>query len=236
MIAITSIPPVHKNGDHIQNCIATWFNQGYEVHSLNHKEEIEILAPLYPKVKFFPTQRTHKAILGKHYVLISALIDHAKDQDSEHFLFINADVEIYDPYKIQDKLKEWSNDAVIVMHREDYLDDVNMSSRYALGLDGFFINKKFLDIYPQSLMCMGQCFWDYWIPFKAKRSGVKVYSPTQSYLFHKEHTAQYNDANWRTFGEIFMHENGLEKNFKGKGVGAMSFAVHREIITNYTSI
>lgn len=230
MIAITSIPPVHKNGDHIQNCIATWFNQGYEVHSLNHKEEIEILSPLYPKVKFIATQRTHKAILGKHYVLISALIDHAKDQDSEHFLFINADVEIYDPHKIQDKIINLSKEGIVYVHRQDYTEDVNINKKYMLGMDGFFINKKYLDLYPQTRMCMGQCFWDFWVPFHACRSGIKIYSPKAEYLYHLEHSIQYSEDLWQKFGQIMMHE--VELSNKYNRVNVFASAVYNEIIKN----
>ena len=47
-----------------------------------------------------------------------------------------------------------------------------MGKRYDLGFDGFFINKKWLHIFPQSILCLGQCFWDFWVPYQSILAGV----------------------------------------------------------------
>lgn len=230
MIAITSISPSHRHGDHQRNCIQSWINLGYEVHSLNHPDEIKELKAHYPDVKFIPTHRTHKVMLGKHYVLISAMIDHAKDQEDEHFLLINSDVELYDTATTTEKLKTLSQDGVIVMHRHDYEDDPQYNKRYVQGMDGFFLNKKWLNTYPQSLMCMGQCFWDYWVPYTAITKGVKTFILSDPYLYHKAHNAQYSPADWSRFADIMMCEANIKNH---PNPGKFSDAIYRVIMTNH---
>lgn len=237
MIAITSISPVHIHGDHQQNCIQSWINAGYEVHSLNHRDEIERIKEFYPQVKFFPTHRTHLKTLGKPYVIISALIDHAKEQKDDHYLLINSDIEIYDKDSVTtNNLKRWSEDGIIVIHRQDYDQDINYFRQYVDGIDGFFLNKKWLDVYPQTLLCMGQCFWDYWMPWIPIRQNVKVFTPSAPYLFHKMHNAQYSPDNWKKFGKIMMTETGMDKNFINKTVGQFSDAIKREWSSNYIAV
>lgn len=231
MIAITSISPSHLNGDHQRNCIQSWINAGYEVHSLNHPDEIKEMKSFYPKVKFFPTHRTHKVMLGKHYVLISAMIDHAKDQEDDYFLLINSDIEIYETSATTDKLKRLSQDGVIVIHRHDYEEDPQYNKRYLQGMDGFFLNRKWLDTYPQSLMCMGQCFWDYWVPYIAITKGIKTFILSDPYLYHKEHNVQYSPAEWARFAEIMMCETGIKNH---SHPGKFSDAIYRVIMTNHT--
>lgn len=234
MIAITSISPAHVNQAHQKNCVQTWINAGYKPVSLNHPDEIAVLQPQFPGVEFVPTHRTHKVLLKKHYVLISAMIDYAKERGEDYNLLINSDIEIYDMGSTTDKLKTMSEEGVIVMHRNDYKEDPNKFNEYSAGLDGFFINKKWLDIYPQSRLCMGQCFWDYWMPFTSLRSNVKTFLLHDAYLFHKEHPVQYSVENWQKFGEIMMHETDMSKRFNH--VGKFSDAIYKEINSNWKRV
>lgn len=211
MIAITSISPGHRLGtEHQQACIKTWFDAGYKVYSLNAVEEVEGLKPLYPGVEFIATRRHHKKLMGRPYVLVSAILDFAAETGEDYTLILNSDIEIVGSPAITDKLKATSEQGVIYIHRVNYDTDKAAGKMYMEGVDGFFINKKWLDIFPQSQLCLGQCFWDFWVPYVvSKEKEAHLYRLSDNYLYHKMHPIQYNRKEWEYTGEIFKVEARL---------------------------
>ena len=124
MIAITSISPGHANFENQFNAVESWKQAGYKVISLNSKEEI-VKLKTFKEVEFVETTRTNERIFDKPYVLISAIIDHLKTIDGEHFLIINSDIIINDPFKIESTLKKTSEKGVVVMNRADFSNDIS---------------------------------------------------------------------------------------------------------------
>jgi hypothetical protein len=225
MIAITSISPSHKNFDSQLKAIDSWQKAGYEVVSLNALEEIENLKG-FKGVKFIPTDRHNKRIFGKPYVIVSAIIDYLKDVKSEYSLIINSDIIIHDSDNVTDKLKTWSKDGIIIMNRRDFEQDINNSKVYELGFDGFFINEKFLSVFPQTLLCLGQCHWDFWLPYIASIEGVKLLNLNEPYIYHKLHNVQYSRQNWERTGEIVRAEIGM---LKYRNISQVSGMMYRQI-------
>lgn len=211
MIAITSISPGHKNFDNQRVAIDSWINAGYEVVSLNVAEEIEVLEKEFKGVKFVPTFRHTKHIFGKPYVTASALIDYIKEAKSKYSLLINSDIIIDDQKNSIEKIKEDSETGIIIMNRRDFINSLSEGVVYDRGFDGFFINYKWIDIFPQTILSLGQCFWDYWVPYSAIVNKVKVMKLKEPYLFHKKHNVQYSVDQWRRTGDIFKAEMGLAK-------------------------
>lgn len=233
MIAITSISPGHKNFENQFNAIASWIEAGYKVISVNSKAEIEKLQD-FKNVEFVETARTNEKLFGKPYVIVSAIIDHLKTRDEDHFLIINSDILIYDVENFTNSIKDISEKGLVIMNRADYSEDIQMAKRYELGFDGFFINKKWLHVFPQSVLCLGQCFWDFWVPYQAVLAGVDIFRLNEPYLFHKIHPVQYSVANWVATGEIFRGEvSCLDKKITTfKAVDRMSSYVYNRIKQN----
>lgn len=227
MIALTSISPSHRLGtEHQQACIKSLQDAGYVVYSLNKPEECGELKSLYKDVVFVPTDRHHEKLLGRPYILISALLDFAKTIKDEHFLLLNSDIEIEDKHNVTDKLKTLSDTGVVYLHRYNYNQTKENAAIYNEGIDGFFIHKKWLNIFPQSLMCMGQCFWDYWLPYNVARTeSAKLYKINEPYLYHKTHPIQYSYKDWEYFGEIMKVESKL---FNLNRADKIAHAVRRE--------
>jgi len=225
MIAITSIAPGHKNFENQLIAIESWKNAGYEVVSLNAPEEIESLQG-FTGVKFVSTQRHNKKIFGKPYVIVSAIIDYLKEIKSKHSLIINSDIIISDVGNYTQRLKDLSEEGVIIMNRLDYEEDITKAKIYEEGFDGFFINEKHLDSFPQTLLCLGQCHWDYWLPYTASVNGVKIIRSKEPYIFHKKHNAQYSKDNWIRTATIFRAEIGM---LKFQNVGQVTGMVYRHI-------
>jgi hypothetical protein len=231
MIAITSISPSHANFQSQFDAINSWIEAGYKVVSLNSKEEIEALKG-FVEVDFVETSRTNEVLFKKPYVLISAIIDYAKELDEECVLIINSDVIIKDSGNQAEYLKSISKEGIVIINRYDFENDLSEGKKYEQGFDGFFINKKWLHIFPQSVLCMGQCFWDFWIPYQSILSKVPVFKIQEPYLYHRSHGAQYSTENWLATGEIFRGEVSCrEKKIAGfRDVSRMSSYVFQKII------
>lgn len=234
MVAITSISPGHKNFDSQLNAVKSWVKAGYKVVSLNSKEEIATLKQ-FKDVEFVETNRTNQRLFKKPYVVISAIIDYLKSRSEDHFLIINSDIIINDVMQFTTNLKDISETGIIIMNRHDFNDHMEDGIRYDRGFDGFFINKKWLEIFPQSVLCLGQCFWDFWVPYQAVLAGVPIYRLNELYLFHKRHTIQYSNENWLATGEIFRGELApIDKQItKFKDVPRMSAHVYNTIKANW---
>lgn len=214
MIAITSISPGHKNFENQKKAVQSWKAHGYTPVSLNNPKEIEVLEKDFLEVKFIPTLRTNEVLFGKPYVLISAIIDHIKEAGYEHTLIINSDIIINDVLRFTDEIKRISEDGLVIMNRHDFSENMDLGKAYEKGFDGFFINKKWIHIFPQSILCLGQCFWDFWVPYVATLNSVNIYRLNEPYIFHKVHAIQYSPKDWESTGKIFQMEMGrLNKQF-----------------------
>lgn len=227
MIAITSISPGHMNFSNQQKAVESWIKAGYEVVSLNAPEEIEALK-YFDNVKFVKTERHNKKIFGKPYVIVSAIIDYLKEVKSEHSLIINSDIIIKDP-AYTDKLIELSDTGIVVLNRYDFDNDFENPRMYALGYDAFFINGKYLDSLPQTILCLGQCHWDFWLPYTASINGVQIIRSKEPYIYHQRHNVQYSKENWIRTAEILRSEIGM---FKYKNAGQVTGVVDMHLRKN----
>lgn len=212
-LAITSISPTHVNGDVQFTATKSWENLGYLPVSLNHPSEIEILKDQYPHVRFVPTVRTMEGIFGKKYVSINAMMDYAKEQDFENILLINSDI-ILEFSLAYNKLTAFRltlcHDHIVVIKREDFSkDDRSDAKRYDFGMDGFMMHKKFLTIFPQSIYCMGQTWWDFWVPYTAIKNKIPIYLVREAMAFHKSHGTQYSAQEWHRMTNYFQWEQNM---------------------------
>lgn len=220
MIAITSVSPTHVHSEIQQGAIDSWVKLGFKCYSFNNKSESDLLRKKYKNIEFIETDKTMEQSFGKPYVSITSMIDWAKTQDSELFCLINSDIELVDDSRLLTKIANKSTSSVIVSNRHDYTKSKKKLTQYLAGIDVFFLNKKHLSIYPQSLFCMGQCFWDYFIPFVALRNDYEVIMLQNKFALHKLHAVQYSHENWEKTANIFAIENDLP--FKGQAVEQMS--------------
>lgn len=230
MIACTSISPTHINKDIQTEAVNSWINLGMKVYSFNCKAEVMQLKPLYPQVTFIETFRTMDMTYGKPLVAINAVLDWCKDQEDMEFCLINSDIEIRADEGIIGRIREKMGRSIVLCNRNDYIEDKNaLNNPYLLGIDIFFIHKKWMSFYPQSMHCFGMTFWDYYIPFVALKSGIDVIFVDQKIALHKAHPAQYSNESWLKSGRYFLWEQGLYQFSDTKGIGQMSTYVYNFI-------
>lgn len=204
MYFLTSISPKHANNDVQLNAVLSWSKLG-TVYSFNTKDECDKLSALYPEVNFIKTDRTMEHYFGKPYVSISAIFDWCKTQDHDNFCLINSDIELKTDSSTIERIKTNINeDKIVLANRVNYDSDYSAGHRYLDGIDVFFLNKNTIVVFPQTLFCLGQCFFDYYIPYYASLKGYELIFLKQNIAFHKNHNAQYKPDDWIKTGQHFM--------------------------------
>lgn len=227
MVAVTSISPVHVNKDIQAQAVQSWIDCGMKVYSINNKDECKKLAPIYPNVTFVETQRTMEETFGKPYVSLSAIFDWCKTQKDNVFCLINSDIELKtDKETIERIEKKAIDNNLILANRVNYVSDYK-GSRYLAGIDVFFMNKQIIHSFPQNLFCLGQCHFDYYIPYHASQKGYNLIFLRQDIAFHKEHGAQYKQDDWVRTGQHFIWLSELYQ-FTNQ-VGRMSTHIYNYI-------
>lgn len=232
MICITSISPNHVNRDQQLKAVKSWIDLGCEVVSFNHASELEQLKDKYKTVNFIATDRTMELTYGKPLVSISAILDWAKSQQEEHYCIINSDIELKTDSQTMVRIREQMNHSIVLCNRVNYENEIKEGKEYLFGIDVFFVHKKFVHLYPQSMHCFGQCFWDYEIPFTAAKKGVEIVFLKQQIAFHKNHLVQYKDDDWRKAGRYFLWHHELYQFDDIHGIGKMSTYVYNFIYNN----
>lgn len=202
MIFVTSIAPHHINEGIQLKSVNSWIEAGYKVYSFNHISEIEKLQEMYSDVNFIPTNRTQKEIFGKHYVCINAIFDWALE-NKENICLINSDIELKAEKNLMIRIEKKIETSIVMANRVNYDSDYN-GSQYHQGIDAFFISWKNLSFYPQTSFCLGNCHFDYFIPYWAIGMGVETFFVKQDIIYHKNHAAQYNQDNWVRTGQHLM--------------------------------
>jgi len=210
MLAITSISPFHINNGIQQKAVNSWKKLGMSCSSFNHSSEITFLKD-YKGVNFVVTEKTMQHVFKKPYVSINAMLGWAKEQNEEHFCLINSDIELdFNKHLLQKIKLELDKDKVVIAHRNDYIKNKKAAQPYVLGIDVFFLNKKHLEIFPPSLFCMGNCHWDYNMPFTALKNDIEVINLQNTFAYHKKHDVQYSAKNWEATGRYFAQEHGID--------------------------
>ena len=228
MIFCTSISPTHVNKDIQLKAIKSWQELGGHVYSFNHPSEIAQLKSQYNHVTFIHTDRTFELTYGKPLVSISAVLDWIKANTNTHFCIINSDIELRMNSEMLLRIREEMKTSIVLANRIDY-EENNSGKEYYYGIDVFFIHKQFIGLYPQSMFCFGQCFWDYEIPYKALKSGVEVTFIKQQIAWHKAHKMQYNNDDWAKSGRYFLWHNNLYQFNHTQEIGKMSTYIYNFI-------
>lgn len=197
MIVVTSVAPSSLNS---MEAIKTWMKYG-KVFSLNSHKEMPVQG--YKNVAFYPTHRIMEWN-GRPLASINAMFDLAIEQ-SEDLLLINSDIVI-------GTLPELRQDGITIMTRCDYSDGstIEQGRLYEHGFDAFHIPNHLLTIFPPTIYCLGNCFFDYSIPFRYLSNNIPVYWPQGKHIFHKMHPFKWNYDEWLAMGLFFKWEFKLD--------------------------
>jgi hypothetical protein len=202
MIAVTSLAPSHKNKDNQQRAIDSWKAKGFTVYSINSKEEIE---KLDYDINYIETNETCESLYGKPYVSINAFMTFIKEYGDA--LIINSDIII--DGDIEGAIQK-SRKGLLILNRFDYVEDISKAKIFTSGFDAFFVTKQLANIFPNTQLAMGQCHWDYLLPYWCTLKRIDIFSTRIPIIKHKVHELQYNKESWERTARIFSNETSLK--------------------------
>lgn len=216
-MVITSLAPSHKNKENQLKAIESWKKHDTKIVSVNHISEINELKKEYD-VEFIEPEKTGWDLFGKHYVPASELLKVIKKEGSG--LIINSDIIIKDLPKF--------GDNPIIFNRHDFTDSMDRAVFFRSGFDAFYLKAEHCDL-PETRLCLGQCHWDYWLPFMLMQKGFKVEKSVRQHIFHKKHDLQYSIDNWKKTATIFGYETGIRGSVESISQKAFSHITGRLI-------
>jgi hypothetical protein len=220
--ALTSISPRHAIGDAQLHAVESWAACGLKVLSFNSPTEIDQLRERYPSVEFVPVHHTMEGVQKVPYVPISAFIEYAKRNALEQVMLINSDIAINDPNGLVENYCGRAKDGLIFANREDHNGDGN-GKRYIHGFDVFIIHSDYYHLITASMFCMGQTWWDYWVPWQFITAKVPVTLVKEPLFFHRAHPVQYSGQEWVRMTEHFQWMTGQYKGQRPQQVNDQVF-------------
>lgn len=219
--ALTSISPRHTIGDAQINAVQSWIDRGLRVISFNGESEISELADKYPSVQFVKVDKTAHRLYKRPYIFISTLIDYAEANDIEAIMIINSDIVLNGD--VSEHFAQCET-GLVFANRCDHNGDFMNPTRYRNGFDVFFIHSKYYGILPHSLFAMGQTWWDYWVPFRFIKMGLRIHLITDCLFLHARHGVQYDAAEWVRMTEHFQWIEGYMPKARPQEVNNRVFA------------
>lgn len=194
---ITSLAPAHKNKENQLKAIESWKKLDSRIVSVNHASEIKVLKAEYD-VEFIEPKVTGWDLFGKHYIPASELIKIAGKNGGA--LIVNSDI-------IVKALPELKSNPII-FNRYDFTDKMENAQFFKSGFDAFYLKEEHCNL-PDTRLCLGQCHWDYWLPYMLMQKGFSIERPVHPYIYHKKHELQYSFDNWKKTAKVFGYETGI---------------------------
>ncbi len=209
----TSIPPKLARQDagrpvdsvYQRLCACSWIDAGFRVVSINDRDEIAALAPLYRDIEFVPTDRNASAWTGRKNPYIADLLGVLVDASEPVVGIINSDLLFESSPAWAERLPSLVGNAVIAGQRCDVTALQNgMFRKFWQGFDFFFFDSSLAKTLLKTAMpfAMGLPFWDYWLP-AAAAAQRDVLVATRPAALHLMHEHAYPEAALCDFTRIF---------------------------------
>jgi hypothetical protein len=188
ILVATSIGP---NRIEIQkSAINSWINAGFNVVSLNTKEEVDILKPYFPDIKFHIVDRSAKEKYGKPYIYIYDFMRYLNSTDYKVVGIINSDIQFKDVKQgFVNVIYQEALDSLVYGHRLDVNHINDSSGTLCYGVDYFFFDKNLIHIYTDDGLCMGQPAWDWWmvcVPASKNITTKRILNPIGYHVIHPQ--------------------------------------------------
>jgi FkbM family methyltransferase len=191
--ALTSLSPGPRRAALQTRCIESWREAGLQVRSFNHPSELSTLANSYD-AEFVEVKRCLE-VGGRQYVPISAMLRWAREQDAR-VLIINSDIELQLSPSEMCRLAHVTSGGLCCFVRHNHDGDKLRSVPEPYGIDAFLLHGSDAELFPDSLLSMGQPFWDYWLPYTFAARKRSIYSVEFPAAYHRNHPVQWSWENW----------------------------------------
>lgn len=197
----TSIAPF--NLDRQVFCVDSWQRSGLSVLSVNVPEEIELLRPLFPRVKFVPANRSALALAGRPFVFFDDVMAALFQSGSMLCGIINSDIEIPDLSAFRKEVAH-AQEGLLFACRTDVATQGCYVGEDFRGFDVFFFHRDVTQMYPPSNFALGVPWWDWWCPLVPRLKGVPTRLGPSGMAFHLVHKANWSLDLYKKFGLEFV--------------------------------
>ena len=194
MYALTSLSPAAHHVPAQRAALQSWAAAGLEVRSFNHPAEIETLRSLYD-VEFVPSPRTTAHVFGRHYIPIKNMLEWAEGKD-DPVMIINSDIQLRLARWELQRVRWASHAGLCYFVRHNHDGDLRRATRETHGIDAFLFSGRDAAMFPDSIMSMGQPFWDYWLPHVFTSAGRQLSAVEFPAAFHQRHAMHWSWETW----------------------------------------
>ena len=163
-LLVTSISP--HNIENQQLAIESWLRLGFSVSSLNAEPEIDALKPLFRDVEFVAAQRGTGAGSGRSPVSFNDAVGFLNSRGSPVCGLIKSDIHLRATPAALQFLMEEAKGSLVYASRTDVnsLDDPT-GDICKSSFDVFLFDREILKTLPPTELCLGQSWWDLWLPY-----------------------------------------------------------------------
>lgn len=209
-IAVTSLSGHSHHLERQAVCLESWRDIGLTIASLNTSDEVEHLQSLYPQVTHWIVNNENGSDYAKPTQRIKDMAMVASTLNRT-VLLINSDIELYgDQSTIIDPLERGEQTMVIRWNYDDNLDD---AQREQHGIDAFsFTPAQAIDL-PDLPLSIGRPFFDYWIPYHSRQSGLPMHFVGERFAWHQRHELNWSEDDWFRGAEWFCEHYGEDFDF-----------------------
>ena len=215
VMIVTSIAP--GNIDNQRAAVESWKFLGFSVVSLNSREEVEQLEPIYKNVVFQTVDRDARAEAGKPLVYIDDIFSYLRHYGTKVCGIVNSDIRLKGDQDFISFICNQVEDAIVLSSRLDIdSSEQEVGEIYKYGFDVFFFDKKLLEQFPPSQFCLGLPWWDYFMPIVCAQKGVTVKYFATPIAYHVKHPVNYRKELWLQLGIQFIevYQPDLLKTFR----------------------
>lgn len=179
-------------------CIESWCRAGFRIVSINSAAEIAALRDLNYPVEFAVSQRSRPSI-GEFLQLI-------RESEERTAGLVNADCFLVDLPNVLDAVLTKAEDGMVLIERLN-IDPSTLrpSGELCYGFDAFFFETSIIEkITIEDDLCIGQPWWDYWLPTAFAIAGTKMMSLEAPLLVHLDHDRKWQPEPWLENGRHML--------------------------------
>lgn len=207
IFALTSLSPAPAGEAAQKEAIRSWRAAGLSPVAFHHPDEAAVIRARYD-IPVVEVRDTTEAQFGRPFVPIHALLRFARERDAPALL-INADITLQlKPWEMK-RLRHVADGGLCYFIRHNHDGDPRRAQREPYGIDAFLLHGRDAALFPDSILSMGQPFWDYWLPHTFAAAGRPVYCVDHPAAFHRNHPRRWSDAAWHACALEFDRLTGL---------------------------
>ncbi len=199
---VTSVTP--RNVENQRRAMDSWRRAGFSVTSLNVESEISQTRKLFPDIDFQPVTRDASAECGRPLVYLDDVLAFLRKNGTQVCGLINSDIHLRaDEVTVQYVVEQARGSLLLACRTDVEALDRRCGEVFKHGFDVFLFDKEILDLVPSSRFCLGQPWWDYWLPscFINPRRPTPLKLVTFPFVAHIKHSSDWNrDRNFEKYG------------------------------------